>query len=76
MGCGVIIIIIIIIDVVNEYVFFCKVGPKEYTEGEAVKMYIRLKFFFFFWFPKQKGHCPISLIESPFMVYGVHSRYI
>ena len=36
---------IIIIDVAVEYVYFCKLGPKEYIEGEAVKMYIRLNFF-------------------------------
>ena len=54
MNWGMIIIIIIIIDVAKEYVYFCKLGPKEYIEGEAVKMYIRLnvflspKLFFFF----------------------------
>ena len=35
----------IIIDVAKEYVFFCKVGSKEYIEGEAEKMYIRLNIF-------------------------------
>ena len=45
MNWGMIIIIIIIIDVAKEYVFFCKVGPKEYIEGEAEKMYIRLNIF-------------------------------
>ena len=45
---------IIIIDVAVEYVYFCKLGPKEYIEGETVKMYIRLNIlspklcFFFF----------------------------
>ena len=52
--------IIIIIDVAEEYVYFCKLGPKEYIEGEAVKMYIRLNFFlspklFYFWLPELKS---------------------
>ena len=73
--------IIIIIDVAVEYVYFCKLGPKEYIEGEAVKMYIRLNFFlspkfFFLVSPKLKVSTIISLMESVFMVHSVHNWHI
>ena len=76
-------IIIIIIDVVKEYVFFCKVGPKEYIEGEVMKMCIRLIFFFFgsktiffFFYSKLKSHYHYLINRNVFVVHCVHSWYI
>ena len=57
---GYIIIIIIIIDVAKEYLFFVRWAQKNILtiEGEAVKMYIRLNFFF--WVSKTEKSPPLS----------------